>query len=59
MIDSNQRIAELAEILTLALQRVRAQQSSQNLALTRESSLHISPNQSGDAPTSSAGVSNG
>jgi hypothetical protein len=59
MIDSNQRITELAEILALALQRIWAQQSSQNLSLTGESLLHISPDQSGDAPTSSAGVSNG
>jgi hypothetical protein len=59
MIDSNQRITELAEILALVLQRFWAQQSSQNLSLTGESSLHISADQSGDAPTSSAEVSNG
>jgi hypothetical protein len=50
MIDSNHRIAELAEILATGLQRVLARQSSQNLPVTGESSLHISPNQSGGVP---------
>jgi hypothetical protein len=53
------RLTEIADILALGLQRLTARQSS-DLSVDRgESSLHISPDQSGDAPTSSAGVSNG
>jgi hypothetical protein len=56
---SNDRIAEVAGILAVGLQRLTARQSSDLSADRGESSLHISPDQSGDAPTSSAGVSNG
>jgi hypothetical protein len=56
MIDSKQRIAELAEILAAGLQRVLVRQSSQNLPVIGESSLHISPDQSGDAPPRSPEV---
>jgi hypothetical protein len=56
MIDPKHRIAELAEILAVGLQRVLARQSSQNLPFVGECSLHISPNQSGDEPPRSAEV---
>ena len=53
------RLTEIANILALGLQRLTVRQSSDLSADRGESSLHISPDQSGDAPTSSAGVSNG
>jgi hypothetical protein len=42
------RIAELAEILAMGLQRALARKSSAKSAGTGESSLHILPGQSGD-----------
>jgi hypothetical protein len=42
-----ERIAELAAILAEGLQRVLARQSSGNSTEDGESSLHISPDQSG------------
>jgi hypothetical protein len=41
-------VAEVAELLALALQRVLTRQSSGESRPVGESSLHISPDQSGD-----------
>ena len=57
MIDSNNRIAELAEILAAGLQRVLARQSSHFFDAPGESSLHILPVQSGVVPPYSPGDS--
>jgi hypothetical protein len=43
------QLKEIADILALGLQRFLAQQSSRELPYDGESSLHISPDQSGDA----------
>jgi len=59
MIDSNQRIVELAEILAAGLQRVLVRQSSQSSPVAGESSLHISPDQSGDASPCSEEIFDG
>lgn len=47
------RLTEIADILALGLQRLTARQSSDLSADRGESSLHISPDQGGDAPPSS------
>jgi hypothetical protein len=47
---------EVAEVLATALQRLLMRQSSGELRLFGESSLHLSPDQSGDAETCSAEV---
>jgi len=44
---SPSRIAEIAELLTAGLMRLRARKSSPILADSKESSLHISPAKSG------------
>ena len=44
-----ERIGEVCEILALGLIRLRARQSSQVSELTRDSSLHFPPDQSGHA----------
>ena len=54
-----ERIAEIARLMANGLQRLRARQSSRELRPFGESSLHISPDQSGDAPPSSAEISDG
>ena len=41
---------EVAYLLAIGLQRLLERQSSGELRLFGESSLHLSPNQSGDAP---------
>jgi hypothetical protein len=46
--DDGERIAEVGAILALGLQRLFAPQSSRELPAPGESSLHISPDQSGD-----------
>jgi hypothetical protein len=51
----DERFVELAEIMAAGLQRVMARQSSQNLASAGESSLHILPDQSGDAAEKNGG----
>ena len=50
------RLSEIAEILAAGLRRLGARKSSQNPAKTRESSLHFTPDQSGDPPPCSAEV---
>jgi hypothetical protein len=47
---SKARIAEIAEILALGISRLEARKSSRNSAEFGESSLHFTPDQSGDAP---------
>ena len=46
---AKERLAEVTRILALGLIRLRARQSSQVSELTRESSLHFPPDQSGHA----------
>ena len=50
------RLDEVAELLAAGLQRLLARQSSGELRLFGESSLHLSPDQSGDAATCSVEV---
>jgi hypothetical protein len=52
-----ERLAEIGAILAQALMRLRRGKSSAFPAECGESSLHISPDQSGDAPDYSAEVS--
>jgi hypothetical protein len=47
---------EVAELLAAGLQRLLTRQSSGELLFVGESSLHLSPNQSSDAPPCSAEV---
>jgi hypothetical protein len=47
--DASSRLLEIAEILALALMRLQARKSSRKPAGFGESSLHLSPDQSGDA----------
>ena len=47
---------EVAYLLAIGLQRLLERQSSGELRLFGESSLHLSPNQSSDAPPCSAEV---
>jgi hypothetical protein len=44
-----ERVGEVCEILALGLTRLRRRQSSQVSELTRDSSLHFPPHQSGHA----------
>ena len=44
-----ERLAEVTRLLALGLIRLRARQSSQVSELTRDSSLHFPPHQSGHA----------
>jgi hypothetical protein len=55
--DKSTHVAEIAEILALGLTRLKARKSSRKSAEGGESSLHFTPDQSGDAPTCSAEVS--
>ncbi len=48
--DANQRLPEIAEILATGLIRLEALKSSRKSAEFGESSLHFTPDQSGDAP---------
>jgi hypothetical protein len=48
---------EVAELLATSLQRLLTRQSSGELSFVGESSLHLSPDQSSDAPPCSAEVS--
>jgi len=45
-----ERIAEIADLLAIGLQRLLSRQSSGELRIVGESSLHLSPDQSSDAP---------
>jgi hypothetical protein len=51
-----QWLDEIAEILTAGLQRLEAHKSSQKPPDLGESSLHFTPDQSGDPPPCSAEV---
>jgi len=51
------QLTEIAEILAAGLTRLEARKSSQNSSESGESSLHFSPDQSGDVPPSSAEAS--
>jgi hypothetical protein len=48
---------EVADVLAAGLQRLLTRQSSGELSFVGESSLHLSPDQSSDAPPCSAEVS--
>jgi hypothetical protein len=49
-------IGEIAELLATGLQRLLTRQSSRELSFIGESSLHLSPDQSSDAPPAPAEV---
>jgi GAF domain-containing protein len=49
-------LTEIAELLAAALTRLQARKSSRKSAQLGESSLHFTPDQSGDAPPCSAEV---
>ena len=53
-VEPHERIAEVADLLAMGLQRLLALQSSRELRVSGESSLHLSPDQSSDAPNCSA-----
>ena len=53
----DKRLAEIAEMLAAGLLRLEARKSSQKSAEFGESSLHFTPDQSGDAPPCSAEAS--
>jgi len=55
-LEADERLAELASILAIGLQRVLARQSSAVSSEFGESSLHSSPTQSGDGPVSEKGA---
>jgi hypothetical protein len=52
-----QRLDEIAEILAIGLTRLEARKSSRKPTKFGESSLHLSPNQSGGVPSCSAEAS--
>jgi hypothetical protein len=54
--EATERLAEIGAVLATGLQRLSLRQSSGELPDVGESSLHISPDQSGDAPPRSAEV---
>jgi hypothetical protein len=58
-VEPRERIAEIADILAIGLQRLLARQSSRELGLIGESFVHISDDQSGNASPCSAEVSDG
>jgi hypothetical protein len=53
------RLGEVAEILAAGLIRLEARKSSPKRTKFGESSLHFTPDQSGDAPSYSTEVPNG
>jgi hypothetical protein len=55
--EANECLSEIAEILAAGLSRLEARKSSRKSEETGESSLHFTPDQSGDAPPCSAEVS--
>jgi hypothetical protein len=54
---ANGRLGEIAEILVMGLARLNDRMSSQKPAEFGESSLHFSPDQSGDGLSFSTGIS--
>ncbi len=56
-LEPKQRIAEMAEILAVGLQRLIQRQSSEKLRVVGDSSLQLSPDQSSYAPQCSKEVS--
>jgi hypothetical protein len=52
--DGGERLAEITEILAVGVSRLAARKSSQKSEEIGESSLHFTPDQSGDAPPCSA-----
>jgi hypothetical protein len=54
--EASERLAEIGTILATGLQRLSLRQSSGELPDVGESSLHFTPDQSGDAPPCSAEV---
>jgi hypothetical protein len=52
--EANQRLSEIAELLATGLSRLETRKSSRKSADFGESSLHFTPDQSGDAPSCSA-----
>jgi len=52
--EANERLSEIAEILATGLIRLEALKSSRKSAEIGESSLHFTPDQSGDGPPCSA-----
>jgi len=54
---THDHLTEIAAILAAGLMRLQARKSSQKPAKFGESSLHFTPDQSGDAPPYSAEVS--
>jgi hypothetical protein len=54
---ASERLREIAEILALGLMRLEARKSSRKPAEFGESSLHLSPDQSGDAASFSTRTS--
>jgi hypothetical protein len=55
--EGGERLSEIADILAAGLTRLEARKSSRKSAEFGESSLHFTPDQSGDAPPCSAEVS--
>jgi hypothetical protein len=55
--DGSERLSEIAEILAAGLTRLEALKSSRKSDEIGESSLHFTPDQSGDAPPCSAEIS--
>ena len=53
---ATERLGEIAEILAAGLMRLEARKSSRKYPEIGESSLHFTPDQSGDAPPCSAEV---
>ena len=54
--DAKERLTEIAEILATGLGRLEVRKSSQKPPYFGESSLHFTPDQSGDPPPCSAEV---
>jgi hypothetical protein len=54
--EADDRLSEIAEILAAGLMRLETRKSSQKPADFGESSLHFTPDQSGDPPPCSAEV---
>jgi hypothetical protein len=52
----DERVAEIGALLAQALTRLHGRQSSAFIGESGESSLHFTPDQSGDAPSCSAEV---
>jgi hypothetical protein len=52
--EANQRLSEIVGILAVGLTRLEARKSSRKPTEFGESSLHFSPDQSGDVPPCSA-----